>query len=182
MKDSHTSASVADDWDDHWASFDESASMNPAQHYRHRMVVRTIAALRPRRFLDVGSGQGDLLGLISKSFPNARIFGLELSQTGVDRTFAKAPSADVRCVDLLGEAAPRIADIRADVAVCVEVLEHLDDPLTFLRSATTALAPGAKMVVTVPGGPRSRFDMHIGHRRHYTPTTLRHLRFPAFIP
>jgi hypothetical protein len=25
----------------------------------------------------------------------------------------------------------------------------------------------------VPGGPRSAFDRHIGHRQHFTPTTLR---------
>jgi hypothetical protein len=29
--------------------------------------------------------------------------------------------------------------------------------------------------VTVPGGPRSAFDRHIGHRRHFTATRLRRL-------
>ncbi len=30
------------------------------------------------------------------------------------------------------------------------------------------LAPGCRLVVTVPGGPRSAFDRHIGHRRHFS--------------
>ena len=30
-------------------------------------------------------------------------------------------------------------------------------------------------MVTVPGGPRSAFDRHIGHRRHFTPAALRSL-------
>jgi hypothetical protein len=37
------------------------------------------------------------------------------------------------------------------------------------------MAPGCRLVVTVPGGPRSAFDKHIGHRRHYTPDALRDL-------
>ena len=173
---SSTPSIVADDWDGHWASFNESASMNPAQHYRHRLVLKAVREYRPRRLLDIGSGQGDLLERVSRVLSAVQLFGLELSQTGVDRTISKVPKADVRCVDLLdGEAASRIADIRADVAVCCEVLEHLDDPLAFLRTATGALAPGATLIVTVPGGPRSDFDRLIGHRRHYTPGSLRRL-------
>lgn len=169
-------AVAADDWDGHWRSFDESASMNPAQRYRHRLIVRTLHESRPTRFVDIGSGQGDLLEQVSRSFPDTRLFGVELSRAGVDRTIAKAAGADVRCIDLLGDgAASAIADIGADVAVCCEVLEHLDDPVTFLRTAAAALAPGATLIVTVPGGPRSRFDRMIGHRRHYTPRTLQHL-------
>jgi 2-polyprenyl-3-methyl-5-hydroxy-6-metoxy-1,4-benzoquinol methylase len=168
------STTTADDWEGHWASFDESASLNPAQHYRHRLVVRKVRSLRPTRLVDIGCGQGDLLGLLSRSSPSARLFGLELSSVGVDRTCLKVPAADVRCVNLLDDdAAAAISDIRADVSTCCEVLEHLDDPVTFLRTATSALAPGSTLIVTVPSGPRSEFDCLIGHRRHYTPSTLR---------
>ena len=167
---------VVDDWDSHWASYDESASMNPAQRYRHRLVLRALRAHLPRRLLDIGSGQGDLLALIARAMPQVQLFGVELSQTGVDRTLLKVADADARRMDLLDDdARMRIADIKADCAVCCEVLEHLDDPVTFLRTATAALAPGATLIVTVPGGPRSAFDRLIGHRRHYTTGTLRHL-------
>jgi SAM-dependent methyltransferase len=173
---SEANAVVADDWDSHWGSFDASASSNPAQHYRHRLVTRVVRRRRPRRLLDIGSGQGDLLDRLHGALPDTNLFGLELSNTGVLRTRSKVPGADVRCVDLLDDdAAGRISDIRADVAVCCEVLEHLDDPSKFLRTAASALAPGATLIVTVPGGPRSEFDRLIGHRRHYTPESLRQL-------
>jgi hypothetical protein len=35
------------------------------------------------------------------------------------------------------------------------------------------MADGCRLVVTVPGGPRSSFDEHIGHRRHFTAADLR---------
>jgi len=61
----------------------------------------------------------------------------------------------------------------AEVAVCSEVLEHVDDPARLLRTAIRCLAPGGLLVVTVPGGPRTAFDRFIGHRRHFRPAALR---------
>jgi Methyltransferase domain len=63
----------------------------------------------------------------------------------------------------------------AQYAVCAEVLEHLDDPALFLKHASRYLAPGCTLVVTVPEGPQSEFDRHIGHRQHFTPRMLRAL-------
>jgi hypothetical protein len=58
-------------------------------------------------------------------------------------------------------------------ATCSEVLEHVDRPEWLLHNAAAYLARGARLVVTVPGGPRTAFDRHIGHRRHFTATSLR---------
>ena len=53
-------------------------------------------------------------------------------------------------------------------AVCSEVLEHVDSPVDFLKASRRYLADEARLVVTVPGGPMSTFDRHIGHRQHFT--------------
>jgi hypothetical protein len=52
------------------------------------------------------------------------------------------------------------------------VLEHVDDPVLLLRNARRWLSPGSRVVLTVPGGPMSAFDRHIGHRRHFSPDQL----------
>ena len=61
----------------------------------------------------------------------------------------------------------------AGYAVCSEVLEHVDEPARLLRNARSLLLPGCRLIVTVPGGPRSAFDWHIGHRRHFEAADLR---------
>jgi len=66
-------------------------------------------------------------------------------------------------------------DFGATHAIASEVLEHLDDPVTLLRNGMAYMAPGCRVIVTVPGGPISAFHRHIGHRRHYTPVLLRDL-------
>jgi hypothetical protein len=83
------------------------------------------------------------------------------------------PGARARVCDLLAEPEPAAGELGwATDAVCSEVLEHVDDPVALLRNARAWLGSGARLVVTVPGGPMSAFDHHIGHRRHFTPADL----------
>jgi 2-polyprenyl-3-methyl-5-hydroxy-6-metoxy-1,4-benzoquinol methylase len=162
-----------DNWDEHWAQFAGSVANNPAQHYRHGLVAKLVSQARPKRVLDIGSGSGDLLVWLDKVCPAAELVGLEMSQVGVDQASARVPRAQIHRVDLLSETTdPVVTGIAADVAVCCEVLEHLDDPRTFLERAKKAMSPGATLIVTVPGGPRSAFDRLIGHRRHYAPAEI----------
>jgi len=168
-----------DDWDDHWARFDAGAAHNPAQRWRHRLLLAALApagAAPPSRLLDVGSGQGDFAALARRTWPAAAILGLELSQTGCRLAAARVPDAAFHPVDLLAGAVPAAGEAGwATHAVCSEVLEHVDDPAALLRAAAAWMAPGCRLAVTVPGGPMSAFDRHIGHRRHFTPDTLRDL-------
>lgn len=163
-----------DNWDEHWDRYASAASRNPAQQMRHRRIETLLRERTDRagaaRVLDLGSGQGDLLVRLRQSMPEAELAGFELSESGVAISRRKVPTARLLAVDLFQpEAAPEAAGFAgwATDAVCSEVLEHVDDPTAFLREAGRYLAPGARLVVTVPGGPMSAFDRHIGHRRHF---------------
>jgi SAM-dependent methyltransferase len=130
----------------------------------------------PRRLLDIGSGPGDLALALRLAFNDAEILGLELSAAGVERAREKVPSATFLQRNLLEAREPEERFRRwATHAVCSEVLEHVDDPGRLLINAVPYLAPGCRLVVTVPGGPMSAFDRHIGHRRHYRAAELREL-------
>lgn len=158
-----------DDWDRHWHHYADSAATNPAEAYRRRLILRLLALDdQPARVLDIGSGQGDLAVEVQRRHPNADVVGIELSQQGVEVARSKGSQATFVQRDLLGPAAPppELAGW-ATHAVCSEVLEHLDEPDRLLGNALPYLASGCRVIVTVPGGPRSAFDRHIGHRRHY---------------
>ena len=102
--------------------------------------------------------------------------GSEISAQGIAVAERKAPRARFVEVDHIAVADPP-ADLAgwATHAVCSEVLEHVDDPVTLMRHVRAWMAPGCRVVVTVPGGPMSAFDRHIGHRRHFTPADLAEL-------
>jgi SAM-dependent methyltransferase len=168
------SAVDADDWDAHWGSFADATERNPAQGFRRRLVLALLAAHGPpQRYLDIGSGQGDLAVAVARKWPDADVAGIELSKRGVDIATRKVPRGRFRRFDLLSGQAPLPGfEAWATHATCSEVLEHIDDPRAFLASTRRWLAPGALFVVTVPGGPMSAFDRHIGHRRHYSADDL----------
>ncbi|HEY8995358.1 MAG TPA: class I SAM-dependent methyltransferase [Lacunisphaera sp.] len=160
-----------DDWDNHWTHYAAAASRNPAQRMRHDIIVRLLRE-DPRaaaRTLDIGSGQGDLLVKLAQACPGAELLGFELSASGVEISRRKLPQAKFMVADLF-QPPPELAGFTgwATAAVCSEVLEHVDSPVDFMKAARAYLAEEARVVVTVPGGPMSAFDRHIGHRQHFT--------------
>lgn len=171
--------SAADDWDVHWERYGQAATRNPANDYRHRLILSLLGRADARsKILDIGSGQGELALLLGKTFPEAEVRGLEYSETGVQRSRQAAAATGVRASfeqrDLLQSGPVSAEDSRwATIAICSEVLEHLDEPERLLRNVSPYLAPDCSLIVTVPGGPRTAFDRHIGHRRHYSATRLR---------
>lgn len=170
-------AASHDDWDQHWDDYSGAAEDNPAQRYRRRLALSLLErGGQPVRLLDLGSGQGDFLLAAAQRWPNAELLGVEPSEVGVRVSRGKVPGARFEAIDVTQpRAIPE--DLRgwATHAVCSEVFEHVDDDLRLLRAATSLLAPGCRIVITIPGGRMSAFDRHIGHRRHYTPDMVAEL-------
>ena len=164
-----------DDWDRHWKELGETAIVNPAQGYRRRLILTALdlgRALAPK-ILDIGSGLGDLLVDLHALYPDIPKVGIELSHSGVEIASRRLPQARFLQRNLVaGHDDPGEYRAFATHAVCSEVLEHVDDPVRLLQNSRPYLAPGCRLVVTVPGGPQSQFDLHIGHRRHFTPQDL----------
>ena len=175
---------AVDDWDRHWLDFSAAADLSPATRYRRRLALQLLgndAGVAPDgaavRMLEIGSGAGQFAEEFLAQAPRAQFLGLELSRTGADIASRRVPAARFLQRDLLapigtGCSLPEGLDFRATHALCSDVLEHLDDPGFLLRHAAAYMAPGCKLVVTVPGGWHSAFYTHIGHRRHYTPAQL----------
>ena len=166
-----------DDWDAHWNLYAESAAENPAQRMRHEIIARLLcedAGKGTMRLFDFGSGQGDLVQKLEPLLPKARFVGAELSESGVAISKWKVPAAMFFVADLFQPPAALNEFANwATHAVCSEVLEHVDDPVAFLKRARDYLAAGARLIVTVPGGPMSAFDRHIGHRQHFDRRKIR---------
>jgi len=174
----NTDSARTDDWNQHWSSYAASNALNPAQAYRRMLIFRALSlppgASEQTRLLELGCGQGEFSAELAQRYPALELVGVDLSHTGVGIAQSRVPRGAFFQQDLLQPIAlPDRYRGWATHAVCSEVLEHLDDPLTALRNVRTLLAPGARLVITVPAGPMSAFDRHIGHRAHFTPERLR---------
>ena len=114
---------------------------------RYPDIAGVITALAPKRLLDVGCGSGYLASLVKAGCPGVSMDGADISEVALKR----AEKHFMRVWQVNLDAAPRPAESAAyDTAVCTEVLEHLYDPGHALAEICRCLAPGGKLVVTVP--------------------------------
>jgi len=165
-----------DNWDEHWSQQDLLSNYNPGQILRHELIINTLCNLKNfNSLIDFGSGQGDLLLKVSKAFPGLKLIGIEYSQVGVDISKSSNPNAFFYKADLMDVDLQNVIHLNSDVIVCCDVLEHVDKPLDVLRNAYEILTPGGVMLITLPGGPMTKLDYHIGHRFHYDENSLKRL-------
>ena len=165
-----------DDWSKHWSSFANTATLNPAQNLRHSLLLEWIRnnSTENDRVIDIGSGQGDFLDKLYTSGIPVEAIGFELSQSGVEISKLKIKNYQFFQVDILepNETSKSFVGT-ADICVCSDVIEHVDSEREFCAQICEYLKPGGTALITVPGGPITEFDKHIGHRTHYNKNTLR---------
>jgi SAM-dependent methyltransferase len=61
-----------------------------------------------------------------------------------------------------------------DTVIMINVLEHIEDDVGFVRTVREALAPSGRFIIFVPAGPwlYSELDRSVGHYRRYTRATI----------
>ena len=137
---------------------------------RRRVLSSLIATLglpTDSRILDAGCGSGRNMVELSR-------FG---TVTGVELSSVSAAVARRRDVGDVIEGSVEqlpLEDDSFDFAVCLDVIEHLDDDVGTLRELRRVVWPGGTLLVTVPAYPSlwSSHDEVNHHRRRYTRDVL----------
>lgn len=99
--------------------------------------------------LDVGCNAGVWLRDCSKRWPHARLAGIDINQSSLEKARALLPSVEIRCAGAENIPFP---DQSFDYVTCMEVLEHLPSklrPQAFVEM-WRVLRTGGKLVMTVP--------------------------------
>ena len=120
------------------------------------------------RILDAGCGSGRNMIELARRGP---VTGVELSQTSVDIARARN-SGEVIAGSVLEMP---FADASFDLAVSLDVIEHLEDDLAAMRELRRTVAQGGALLVTVPAYQWlwSGHDEINHHHRRYTRSSLR---------
>jgi len=141
-----------------------------------------IVEIRPKTIVDLGCGEGVVAGEISRVLPDVHYVGIDASGEAIRMARASNPSFEFHQGDILGGYPPGAV---ADLALCVEVVEHLDRPDLALEQI--AAATSDYMVVSVPWEPYFRlgnllrgkylttWGNHPEHVQQFSPGSLRDL-------
>ena len=128
--------------------------------------------------LEVGAGIGNLTGrLMSRRMLYVAAENDPLHLHALRNRFLRTPNVAVQRID--PEAPGDLAGLVKcfDTVLCLNVLEHLDQPLSVLKGLAGALRPGGSLVMLVPNVPAiyGSLDRSLGHKRRYGRATMAEL-------
>jgi SAM-dependent methyltransferase len=142
--------------------YDEGGEQRWTDRARDRLVarlVRTALGATGGSVLDIGCGYGWFLRTLGEGFER---FGVDVSASAVEIARAALPGARLEVADVQ-EGLPWSGPF--DAVVAVNVIEHLTDPASAIRTMAAALQPGGVLVAHLPtvGWTRTRI-----YERDYT--------------
>ncbi len=131
------------------------------------IISRKLGIPDGSKILDIGCGTGGPLVSLAAHFD---AWGIDNSDLAID--YCKRRNLkNVVCGDL-AEFVKTHHDFR--LAALLDVIEHVDDDVSFLKNASESLSADGKLLITVPAYPFlwSKHDEANHHKRRYTRKTL----------
>jgi 2-polyprenyl-3-methyl-5-hydroxy-6-metoxy-1,4-benzoquinol methylase len=137
-------ANRLDDYEEAYLQYlgpDRSDNVNFESLYRW---MAHVTPLEGKRLLDVGAGSGKLVRFLRARGVDAS--GIEPSRPLFDHFLAGDPA--FRCATL---DAGQVSDMPSfDIVTAFDVIEHVSDPVGFVRNVAATLAPGGVFFLSTP--------------------------------
>lgn len=136
-----------------------------------RWIMQILGHRRPNSIFEIGCGNGSLLRQIRQRLPQAALAGLEPASSAV--AFGRQAGLDIREGFLTDQA---VQDLRAELVLAVNVIEHVAAPHAFLKTLRQVMAPDGIGIVICPNGNKVSTELLIyDHLRSYSRLSLRYL-------
>lgn len=124
-------------------------------HYRQiqffeSAFIQSMRVAGATSFIEVGIGTGLYSSLLLRKLPKVTGIGLDISPSSKKFTEAQMKALNLanRYHVVLCDVTTTPIEPKASWLVCVEVLEHLNDPVDFLRGLRRNMEPGARAFIT----------------------------------
>lgn len=108
-----------------------------------RLSFLDLSKFRNATFIDVGSGAGSFLDLI-KGFAGTTV-AIEPGKSYHDELTKK----DHEVFSYMHDALSRYKE-KGDVVTCFSVIEHIDEPVSFMREIVSLCKPGGTIIISTP--------------------------------
>jgi SAM-dependent methyltransferase len=131
--------------------------LRPERIAFYEEVAEAALSVAPAHVLDVGCGSGHLLRELADRRPDLELVGFDHAKSAIARTREIVPEARA----FVGSIYKVRAGRHFDLVLCVEVLEHLNDPETALRTLVEHCRPGGTILITVPDGDLDEWEGHV---------------------
>ncbi|NJN17837.1 MAG: class I SAM-dependent methyltransferase [Oscillochloris sp.] len=151
-------------YDNLWAAeWMDYSTYGPTRRHVRKIMHTLIAPLHFDSILDIGCGEGSFLKEVVALRPNIQVIGTDVSPKAIELARKQVPQGRYEFLDVEHHA----LDLQADLTICCEVLEHIEDDHTAI--ANLAKMTRRYLVTVVPQGRMRGFERgDVGHVRNYT--------------
>ena len=145
-----------------------------------RLRVKTLLGLMreapPRRLIDLGCGNGQLLEEVGRNFPEAKLAGVDLSTALIQASHRTKREIEWFTCDLQQRDSvnPELHG-RFDTVVASELIEHLEEPSNLLVNALKLASHGGRLLLSTQSGPIRETERRVGHYRHFSQSDMKAL-------
>lgn len=133
-------------------------------HRHHRRLFSLMFNKLPKNEIstiaDIGCGEGSNLYFLKTQFPNAKLFGFDVSNSALEAAKANV-DADFAILDIQKE----IPTETFNLVFCSDVVEHLENDVAAIENMKR-ITNGYALIATVQGRMRKN-ESSIGHVRNY---------------
>lgn len=149
----------ADEWERNQLFEDGGRNQHPWYQSRSECVLSVIKKIKPQNLADIGSSDMFLTKKL-KNFVAGNLYAVDLifSEDGVVED-------GIKCLRYIKD----LPDNEIDCVTLMDVLEHIDDDVSFYKEAISKLKSGGTVLVTVPAFQFlfSAHDERARHKRRY---------------
>ena len=151
-------------WDGQLETLDD---LSEAVHY-NRWIYEMMEPYLGWRVLEVGCGIGNMTRLLAG---DRQVLGVDIHPGYVakaQKNLGKNKNVSFRVLNL-EKKITTLGKFKPDTIVCINVLEHIQGDVGFLKECLRLLPPGGRLVIFVPALPYlfGSMDAHYGHFRRY---------------
>lgn len=129
-------------WDDRLEARAHTYQLRGRFKFAHEHVVKH----RPKKWLDIGTGNGFLPQVTRPKLDHVHITGTDFAENALER----AQGLDVKVLNDIDKDGLPFANESFDFVTCLEVLEHLVFPEHALNEISRVLVSRGKVALTVP--------------------------------
>ncbi len=122
--------------------------------FQVKRIETIIENLKGDSFLEIGCGEGYIIGRIKSMKPGARCVGLSNEEIGIKEARIGHPSVEFICKDVYDY----VPTEKFDTVILPEVIEHLDEPKKILAKAKQIAS--MRIIITVPNRNKIENETH----------------------
>lgn len=132
------------EYDDYYTDNPRKWAVDARNQFAFEQIAKSSQGQEPKTILDVGCGNGHTLKYFGQKYPQASLFGIDISP--VASRLAEANSGATVATCFIEDYKPEFG---FDLVLCMGVAEHFADPLEGLKKIR-ALMPNGILYLEIP--------------------------------